>query len=131
MNPNRGEAENVQVIQTRLSTEVLKQFLQYAKSEYISAKYELAWVRGTNGTEEIESKDKVNRFHTGKKHEDHVVIQGARLSTFTGIFKFNEETGNYDFISFNRIKDENGKWVSEERNLQLAEEEFFSKSEEE
>ena len=131
MNPNRGEAENVQVIQTRLSTEVLKQFLQYAKSEYISAKYELARVRGTNGTEEIESKDKVNRFHKGKKHEDHVVIQGARLSTFTGIFKFNEETGNYDFISFNRIKDENGKWVSEERNLQLAEEEFFSKSEEE
>lgn len=131
MNPNRGEAENVSVIQTRLSNKVLKQFLQYAKSEYISAKYELARVRGTNGTEEIEGKDKVNRFHKGKKHEDHVVIQGARLSTFTGIFKLNEETGNYDFISFNRIKDENGNWVSEERNLQLAEEEFFSKSEEE
>lgn len=131
MNPNRGKAENVSVIQTRLSNKVLKQFLQYAKSEYISAKYELARVRGTNGTEEIKDKDKVNRFHKGKKHEDHVVIQGARLSTFTGIFKFNEETGNYDFISFNRIKDENGKWVSEEQNLQKAEEEFFSKSEEE
>ena len=84
--------------------DVLDQFIQYAYSEYESAKAELERYN------DLSEEEKIQNFHKNKNG----VIQGARMSTFTGIIK---DDGT--FVSFNN------KNKSEAVCLQDAEREFF------
>ena len=90
--------------------DVLDQFIAYAKSEYESAKLE--------ASRKVEDKDKVGNFHKSK-HKDKDgneidIIQGARMSSFTGIIN---DDGT--FISFNNL------YKTEQECLNDAEKYFF------
>lgn len=104
---------------------ILNQFIRYAECEYRSARYQLKRAK------RLSDKDKVLNYYGGK-HEVYLngkkvetsVIQGARLSTFTGVFN---DDGNW--ISFNHLKtkDADGKerLTTEEELLEIARVNFF------
>ena len=87
--------------------DVLDQFIDYAYSEYNSAKQEL------KRYETLSEEEKIVNFHHGNKQKSSI-IQGARLSTFTGIIK---DDGT--FVSFNNLH------KTEAQCLEDAEREFF------
>lgn len=112
------------------SAEVIKQFLEYIKCEYVSARKVLNDVNGyvdENGVEHspLPKSMLVDNFHVGAEVKDkngkiHRVIQGARMSGLTGIYLID---GTY--LDFNKVLDENGNYISEEDCLREFEEKFL------
>lgn len=105
---------------------ILKYFEQIYRCEYESAMLELERLEQNKIAKEMMAES----FHNGRtvkiknpitgEEESHTIHQGARLSTFTGIF---DEDGN--FISLNRIKNDDGTYMDERENLKRAHELFF------
>lgn len=107
---------------------VIKQFIEYATCEYKSAKYQLERYNRLNNADKTDQMVK-NYYGSSQKVEingkdvEVKVIQGARLSTFTGIFKDGE------WVSFNKLKRTEGDqevYCDEAWCLQQAEDYFFN-----
>lgn len=108
--------------------EVLKQHLQYFETEYNSAVSVRDRMLSNNFDKEKDAVENVHQMTVKVNGVEHNVAQGARLSSFTGIIQTSDnpnEDGN--FISFNKIKNEDGSFCSDTQNLNTAYTEFFSK----
>lgn len=108
-----------------VDSNIIKYFEEQLISEYKSAVAELERCK------KLKDSDKIESFHNGSKYEDkngkkHTVIQGARMSSFVGYYDRNGQ-----FISFNRIHDENGTYIDEEKNLKTVRDHFIDVSDEE
>ena len=109
--------------------DVLKQLRQYAILEYQAVLQTLKDVKGyadpVTGARITPMKDeeKINNYHKATvkvKGKPYFIIQGARFSTMYAMYDAKGKK-----ISFNRVCDENGKFISEEDNLATAMEHFF------
>ena len=108
--------------------EVLDQLRQYAILEHRAVLQTLQDVKGytdENGIyhEPLKDSDKIQNYHKAKvtvNGKEYYIIQGARYSTIYSMF-----TAKGKKIHFNRVCDENGKFISEEDNIALASEYFF------
>ena len=105
-------------------TTAVDQIIEYAKTELAAIKQTI------NDLKTIPEQEKVKNYHRtfvkdslGKEHE---IANGTIFSQLCGIY---DSENNY--ISFNRVFDENGRYISPEENVKIAEREFFSKSTEE
>ena len=130
---------------------VINQLLEYAYCENAAIKH----VLDQTGVDEngrrtwlIPENRLVDNFHKGKKYwikdgkvyekkdsapkdaTEVSVIQGARYSSLLGVYKL-DDTGNYKFVEFNQLVDEDGNYKDEWANYNTAQKEFFSKSPEE
>lgn len=106
--------------------ETVDQMWEYAMCERKAIAETLAIVRGgetENGTVPPLSDDKkVVNYHKATveiKKKEYPIIQGARFSSLLGVWNDGK------FIEFNRVLDENGKYLSEEDNLAIADQYFF------
>ena len=99
------------------SEDSLLQLLEYAKCEYQNALRTLET--------DVADSEKVDNYHRAEAC-GHEIIPGARLYGLSGIVN-NEGK----FTSFNRVFDDNGKFVSERENLNKAGEKFFNLSQSE
>lgn len=109
--------------------DVLNQLRQYAILEYQAILQTLRDVKGYTDpntgvrTEPLADNKKITNYHKAKatvNGKTYSIIQGARFSTLYAIY---DRKGNK--ISFNRVCDENGNFISEEDNLATAMEHFF------
>lgn len=101
---------------------VLEQLVEYAETEYHSV------VQTIKQIEKMSESEKVENFHKGgkgttvvdKNGVSHTVAQGTLFSSFTGVY---DRDGN--LISFNRLLDENGNFISAEKNVERFEKYFM------
>lgn len=109
--------------------DVLNQLRQYAILEYQAILQTLRDVKGYTDpntgvrTEPLADNKKITNYHKAEatvNGKTYYIIQGARFSTLYAIY---DRKGNK--ISFNRVCDENGNFISEEDNLATAMEHFF------
>lgn len=109
--------------------DVLNQLRQYAILEYQAVLQTLRDVKGYTDpvtgirTEPLADNKKIANYHKAKatvKGKTYSIIQGARFSTLYAIY---DAKGRK--ISFNKVCDENGNFVSEEDNIATAMEHFF------
>lgn len=109
--------------------DVLNQLRQYAILEYQAILQTLRDVKGYTDpntgvrTEPLADNKKIANYHKAKARvngKTYSIIQGARFSTLYAIY---DRKGKK--ISFNRVCDENGNFISEEDNLATAMEHFF------
>lgn len=106
-------------------TDAIDQLIEYAQTEYFTIKQTIEQLKT------IPDSEKVVNFHSGPTIEDankvkHKIANGTIFSSLTGIYDENDE-----YISFNRVLDEEGNFISPEDNLKKAVEVFFSKSQDE
>ena len=118
----KGNIEKVDLDETG----ALDQLLQYAITERNTIEQTIGELKTG-----IADTDKVGNYHSGmsvtdKNNNVHKIANGTVFASLCGIYR---EDGTY--ISFNRVLDENGNYISPEDNLALADAEFFNKSDEE
>ena len=104
---------------------VLEQLLEYALCEKKAIEECIKSVRGytdeTGKHAPLDESQKVMNYHKGNEYDGHTIIQGGRFSVLTGIY---DENGNW--VSFNRIHEENSKKYKDEiANWKTAQEYFF------
>lgn len=107
--------------------DVIDQMMEYAYLEYMKINQTITKIE--NGL--IKEEDKIGNFHKGPSVEDkdkvkHMIPNGCVFSSLTGVYGKDGK-----FISFNNALTENGEYISYKQNLETAEKEFFSKTEEE
>ena len=112
--------------------EVLDQLRQYAILEHKAVLQTLKDVKGytdENGVyhKPLTNAEKIKNYHTAKvkvtingEERSYNIIQGARYSSMYCMF---DSKGRK--IHFNRVCDENGNFISEEKNIEKAAEYFF------
>ena len=109
--------------------DVLEQLRQYAILEYQAVVQTLKDVKGYVDpiTGEVHApmkeEEKVQNYHKASvkvNGKSYSIVQGARFSSMYAIY---DSKGKK--ISFNRVCDENGKFISEEDNLAVAMDNFF------
>lgn len=111
---------------------VTQQLLEYALCERSAIQSCLREINGYTDEQGIvhpplREEEKIDNYHgikvkikEGTPDEKNItVIQGARFTSLLGVYK----DGKY--IEFNRILDENGKVLTEEDNLKIADKAFF------
>ena len=109
--------------------EVLKQHLQYFETEYNSAASVRDRMLSNNFDKEKDAVENVHQMTVKVNGVQYNVAQGARLSSFTGIIQTSDDPKeDGKFISFNKIKNEDGSFCSDTQNLNTAYTKFFSKS---
>ena len=109
--------------------DVLERLRQYAILEYQAVVQTLKDVKGytdpVTGEQypPMKDEDKVKNYHKATvkvKGKSYYIVQGARFSTMYAMY---DSKGRK--ISFNRVCDDDGKFISEEDNLATAMEHFF------
>jgi len=111
---------------------VTQQLLEYALCERSAIQSCLREINGYTDEQGIihpplREEEKIDNYHgikvkikEGTPDEKNItVIQGARFTSLLGVYK----DGKY--IEFNRILDDNGKVLTEEDNLKIADKAFF------
>ena len=109
--------------------QILDQLREYAMLEYYAVVQTLRDVKGYTDPETgevyspMKEADKIKNYHTATvrvKGRPYKIIQGARFSTLYAIY---DSKGRK--ISFNRVCDESGKFISEEDNIATAMKYFY------
>lgn len=105
---------------------VLEQLLEYALCEKKAIEECIKSVRGYTDEKgdkhpPLDESQKVMNYHKGNEYDGHTIIQGGRFGVLTGIYDLD---GNW--VSFNRIHEENSKKYKDEiANWKTAQEYFF------
>lgn len=110
-----------------ISQDIIDQMWEYAMCERKAIVETLDVVRGRetpNGKiPPLAEEKKVANYHKATvtvNDKEYQIIQGARFSSLLGVWNGNE------FVEFNRVTDKNGKYLSEEDNLKIADKYFFN-----
>ena len=99
---------------------VIDQLLEYTECEDAAVQQALAAIKN----KQLTNHDLITNYHGRKIEIDgvkHIVVQGARYCSMLGIYEGDK------FIEFNKLKDENGNYLTEENCYNIAHEKFFDK----